>query len=338
MRSFIIVSLAVLCFVVGVVTGLFSYDYFFSPDIDEEVEPDVGVKIRPTEEMVEKVVLYDEGEEQVFDPGTLKGRRLISSLTRKLHQVDMQSGLLREEQVEEVRENGRVVELVFREPADVGISIYVDPEERYHVAVDAEGYAILEDVGNAIFVLEGSEEGSRGYIYIGYNLEEGKRYGCWGISAAEYSVERDKTWVVDVEEELRGEIGPPPTTSPPSQMLTIKTDKTSYHLGEEVRISLCLRNTRSEPLTVKPFPPEISVLKFYYEPVRVFTPPSKELVIEPEEEICYSLKWDQLNDTGEQVSPEPYFIRTDKINVESTEIKSHVSAETDIISLEEANQ
>lgn len=71
--------------------------------------------------MVEKVVLYDEGVEQVFDSGTLDGRRLISSLTRKLHQVDMQSGLLREDAVEEMRQNGRVVELVFREPADVGI-------------------------------------------------------------------------------------------------------------------------------------------------------------------------------------------------------------------------
>jgi len=195
-RNLKIVSLIIVCFLTGVLTGFLSYHYLFKTEIGQ-------AKLEPTKEMIEKLIFYDKGEQQIIDPESQEGRNITGLLTRKLHEVNLQSAacLYDERRIEEMRQKDRIIEMIFKKPIDIGVSFWVEPEERYHATVDAKGYLIFEDVKNVIFVLEGSRYADRGEILISYNLEEGVRYGCWAIRVEEGSPEIDKSWVDRVERE-----------------------------------------------------------------------------------------------------------------------------------------
>ncbi len=83
--------------------------------------------------------------------------------------------------------------------------------------------------------------------------------------------------------------------------------------GESVDIEMALTNEASEPLIVSPYSPEIKIIKLpdLQSPdtvVRTFSAGRNELELPPGESASYLLKWDQKNDSGQQVPPGWYGI------------------------------
>ena len=157
-----------------------------------------STKIEPTKELVEKIIIYENSKQKVIDIESQDGKGLASSLTRKLHELNLQATcILIEEDIQKIKQNDRVAELNFKRPIDITISQWTEPEERYHIPVDEKGYRILENVKTAIFILEDNlDEGSEGDILVGFEFEGKMSYGCWAINIKEEGKpELDKSWI-----------------------------------------------------------------------------------------------------------------------------------------------
>ncbi len=154
-------------------------------------------KIEPTKEMVDKIVLLENGKKQI-NINSEEGLRIASTLTRKLHELNLQSTcVFGEEDIQEIEQKDRSIRLFLKKPIDLTISQWVEPEERYHIPVDEKGYRILEDVKTAIFILEDRQnEGLEAHILVGHRVEGRIGYSCWAINIKEEGKpELDKTWI-----------------------------------------------------------------------------------------------------------------------------------------------
>ncbi|MCD6247549.1 MAG: hypothetical protein J7J87_03935 [Candidatus Diapherotrites archaeon] len=198
------IVLAVICLLVGVAIGLIGYHYFFKPQLAvyEELTQNHTttnvMKIEPTKEMVEKIVFYENGKQEIIDIKSGDGKGIASLLTRKLHELNLQATcVFSEEDIQEIKQKDRVAELIFKKPLDITISQWVEPEERYHIPVDKEGYRILENVETALFILEDNQErGLEAHILVGHRVEGRIGYSCWAINIKEEGKpELDKTWI-----------------------------------------------------------------------------------------------------------------------------------------------
>jgi len=157
-----------------------------------------STKIEPTKEMVEKIVFYEDGKQEIIDPKSEDGKGIASLLTRKLHELNLQATcVFSEEDIREIKQKDRVAELIFKKPVDITISQWVEPEERYHIPVDEKGYRILENVETAIFILEDNQErGLEAHILVGHGVEGRTGYSCWAINIKEEEKpELDKSWI-----------------------------------------------------------------------------------------------------------------------------------------------
>ena len=218
------IALAVVCLLVGAGIGLVSYHYFLKPQLAvyEELTQNHTttnvMKIEPTKEMVERIVLYEDGPQEVIDPKTKKGIAIASLLTCKLHELNLQATcVFSEEDIYEMKKGrigrrmDRMIELVLKNPIDIVISRWVEPEERYRIPVDEKGYRILENVKTALFILEDKGGGGlESHILVGHlippepGLYPGKEiigYSCWAIQQ-EGSTELDKNWIKQIEKTL----------------------------------------------------------------------------------------------------------------------------------------
>jgi len=197
------IVLAIVCFSVGAGIGLLGYHYFLKPQLAVYEGLTQGntstnwqiTKIGPTKGMVEKIVFYENGKQEIIDPKSEGGKGIASLLTRKLHELNLQARcVFSEEDIQEIKQKYRVVELIFKKPIDITISQWVEPEERYHIPTDEKGYRILENVKDALFILEDNlSEGLEGHILVGHMTG----YSCWAIKQ-EGSKEIDKTWIDEV--------------------------------------------------------------------------------------------------------------------------------------------
>jgi len=189
-----------LCVIVGLLIGTsISYHYFFK----SRVIPSSWqfTKIEPTEEAVEKIMLYENGKQEIIDLKSEEGKGMTSLLTRKLHEVNLQARCVFSEQdIREIKQRDRVVELIFKKPIDITISQWVEPEERYHIFTDERGYRILENVKNGLFILEDNlGDGLEAHILVGHEIEERVGYTCWAINIKEEGKpELDKSWINEV--------------------------------------------------------------------------------------------------------------------------------------------
>jgi len=154
--------------------------------------------VEPTKEMVEKIIFYENGKQQIIDLKSEDGKGIASLLTRKLHELNLQATcVFGEEDIEEIKHKDRVAELIFKRPLDITISQWIEPEERYHIPVDEKGYRILENVISALFILEDNlDEGLESHILVGHEVEGRIGYSCWAINInPEGKPELDKTWI-----------------------------------------------------------------------------------------------------------------------------------------------
>jgi hypothetical protein len=96
-----------------------------------------------------------------------------------------------EDRVNLLKQNGKVVEIIFDRPINITIRQWIRPEERNHIPTDANGYRILTSIEKIVFVLEGDLEG---YILTKSANEMG--YGCWAIWK---DGKIDKSWIEEIE-------------------------------------------------------------------------------------------------------------------------------------------
>jgi hypothetical protein len=173
----------------------------------EGVSPSNWTPIREDwQPMVEKIAMWENSKEKIN--GTLPKYKYIARgniLIQMLHKLNLQARcVFSEERIQEIKENDKVVELVFKQADDFPISQWVEPEERYHIPTDEKGYRILENVKTAIFILEDNlDEGLEGHILVGHEIEGKMGYSCWAIQQ-EGSNELDKTWINEVKSTFKG--------------------------------------------------------------------------------------------------------------------------------------
>lgn len=154
--------------------------------------------------MVEKISLWENGEEQIIDPeGSAyieMGRMLITTL----HKLDLQARcVFSRERIQEVKRNDKVVEIAFKQADDFPISRWIEEEERSHIATGENGYRILENVRTAIFVLEDTlDEGLGAHVLVGSEFEGKIGYTCWAVKQ-EGSEDLDRSWVAEIEEIIK---------------------------------------------------------------------------------------------------------------------------------------
>lgn len=150
--------------------------------------------LRPFSQMpwvaqIQNVSLYDHGK-----VGNIEG--IADELVYVMQRLNLQATCaIFEEDVERVKQEGKIVEVVFKEPVNITISQWIEPEDRGYIPTNASGYRILTDVEKAVFVLRGDYEG-----HVLTKSVDVKGYGCWAILK---DGEIDKSWVGEVEKAFK---------------------------------------------------------------------------------------------------------------------------------------
>ena len=156
---------------------------------------------------VEKIAMWQNGEERISDPRSPKYNPRVNNVIRTLHKLNLQATcVFSEEDIQEIKQKDRVVVSIFKEPIDITISKWIEPEERHYILTYENGYRILENVKTTIFILEDNlDEGLEGHILVGHlippepglhDAREKIGYSCWAINIKEEGKpELDKTWI-----------------------------------------------------------------------------------------------------------------------------------------------
>ncbi|MCD6402761.1 MAG: eight-cysteine-cluster domain-containing protein [Candidatus Aenigmarchaeota archaeon] len=146
---------------------------------------------------VQEVSLYDHGKFRSLND--LEG--IMDELVSVVQKLNLQAKCaFSEERINQLRQNGKVVEIVFKKPINITISQWIEPEERYYIPTDKEGHRILTNVKSVVFILEGYMEGN---VLIGVESDNVKSYECWAIKKP-FSNEIDKSWIKEVETVIEG--------------------------------------------------------------------------------------------------------------------------------------
>jgi hypothetical protein len=123
----------------------------------------------------------------------------LGKLATILEKINLQAKcVFFEERINQLKENGKVVEMDFNSPVDIRISQWIEPEERNRIKTNNQGFRILKNVEKVIFVLKGDLEGN---ILIGRKWQGKVSYGCWAIRKAK-SDEIDKSWIDEIEKQI----------------------------------------------------------------------------------------------------------------------------------------
>lgn len=141
-------------------------------------------KVQSTKELVEKIILYESGKQEVVNIKSEDGIGIANLLTSKLHELNLQAKCaFSKEDIQEIKQKDRIVEVIFKNPADITISQWVEPDERYHIPVDKKGYRILENVKTSLFILEDNQDrGLEAHILVGHEVEGEIGHSCWTIN------------------------------------------------------------------------------------------------------------------------------------------------------------
>ena len=132
------IVLAIVCFLVGIGIGLIGYHYFLRPQLAVHEGLTQGntsinwqiTKIEPTKEMVEKIMFYINGKQEIIDLKSEEGKGLASLLTRKLHELNLQvKCVFSEEDIQKIKQKDKVIELIFKKPIDITISQWLSQKK-----------------------------------------------------------------------------------------------------------------------------------------------------------------------------------------------------------------
>ena len=154
---------------------------------------------------VEKIAMWQNGEELISDPRSSKHNPRVNNIIKTLHKLNLQATcVFSEEDIQEIKQKDRVVEIVFKNPIDITISQWIEPY-RSNAKSDKRGYRSLESVKTVLFILEDNLDGGlEGHILVGHGVEgrvdEGGItivYSCWTIQQ-EGNNELDKSWINEI--------------------------------------------------------------------------------------------------------------------------------------------
>jgi hypothetical protein len=178
-----------------IVTGLLTLTFASATLNVYRIGPGVPPEHYTLPAYVENVSLWDHGS--LTSLNTSEG--LSGYLLYTIQRLNLQAKcIFNEERVNQLKQNGKVIELNFKSPVNITISQRIEPEESDHILTDKNGYRILENVKGVLFVLDGD---LKGHVLIGREIRGGLSYGCWAISKP-LSNEIDEGWVNEVENAL----------------------------------------------------------------------------------------------------------------------------------------
>jgi len=200
----------------------------------ENIEPRVSAEPQDASyTMTKEISLWQDGEEQVIHPLENPKRYIQTGdlLVESLHKLNLQARCaFSQERIDEIKQKDTVVELIFRDPVDITISQFIEPEDRHHIATDEDGYRILEKVKSAIFVLEDNlNEGLWAHVLVGSEYEGKIGYGCWAIQQ-EGSNELDTSLLYEIASACELEIEAPS----PGEDEMVEIHRVSQEESEEI--------------------------------------------------------------------------------------------------------
>ncbi|MCZ7399076.1 MAG: hypothetical protein O8C62_05245 [Candidatus Methanoperedens sp.] len=146
-------------------------------------------------------------------------------LWKTLHRVDIQAKcVFSQERVQRMKKNDTILEMSFRFPENITISQQIGPNHSF-IPANESGYRILENVSDALFILEDNlNEELKGHILVSYEevkVEGTTNYACWAVRE-EGSKEIDKTWIDEINTILLA-IAPANSSITLTGMLTVVT-------------------------------------------------------------------------------------------------------------------
>lgn len=159
---------------------------------------------------------------------------LSNFLLKTLHRVDLQAKcVFEEERIQRMKKNNRILEMSLRYPENITIIQQIGPNHSF-IPTNDSGYRILENVSDALFILEDNlNEELKGHMLVSYEevkVEGTTNYACWAIKE-EASKEIDKTWIDEINSILLA-IAPANSSITLKGMLTVVTgDDCGIHEG-----------------------------------------------------------------------------------------------------------
>ena len=184
------IILAVICFVFSISTIISGCRTLYERDVIPDEE------IAETIEMVDRVVYYENGEQKIIDTKSEVGMEIVDLLAHTLHDINaVMECSWTEEQIQEMREKDRCIELIFRSPADIKISRQTETDV-------GKEYQILEDMSNPLFLLEDSSyQCGKATILFDYKTAGGDiHYGGMSILVGtQGSGKLDESWVESLD-------------------------------------------------------------------------------------------------------------------------------------------
>lgn len=108
----------------------------------------------------------------------------------------------------------------------------------------------------------------------------------------------------------------PAVTVPAALAANAATDKAVYAAGELVNIEVTLTNTTDKPLTLKEFPPIVSLMDSdTRQPVYThYAATTVSRTLSPGETAAFTMKWNQYGTTGQRVAGGTYYIELEDMD------------------------
>ncbi len=153
-----------------------------------------------SKELVEKIILYNYGKEEVIDPKTDTGIEIANFLIQKLRSMDMQTiSNFSEEKVHGMKQKDRIIEIVFSDQVAIPTPIIIPVPP----GVWLEFYNVtIYNVTHALFILEDNlNESLKANIVVDTVCEGERRYECWAI-CKEGTYEINKSWIDEINEKF----------------------------------------------------------------------------------------------------------------------------------------
>ncbi len=156
-----------------------------------------------------------------------KNSSLSNFLLKTLHRVDIQAKcIFDEERIQRMKKNDTILEMMFTFPENITINQQIGSNHSF-IPTNDSGYRILENVSDALFILEDNlNEELKGHILVSYEevkVEGTTNYACWAVRE-EGSKDIDKTWIDEINSILVA-IAPVNSSITMTGMLTVIADE-----------------------------------------------------------------------------------------------------------------
>jgi len=149
---------------------------------------------------IEKISVWNHGKEDIFPLTSIKPpyTKLGNLLLSIIENTNLQAKCaFFDEDVDMLKNLEKVVEVKFKEPVNITISQWIEPEDKHYIPTNDKGYRVLVNVEKIVFVLEGR---FRGHILTKSANMQG--YGCWAIKK---DGKIDSSWINEVENAISNE-------------------------------------------------------------------------------------------------------------------------------------